>query len=701
MHKNLKYIDYCKFLIISIFIIDLSIIFNIYPFRQVLGSLFLSILPGVLILGALRIDRIDYSEKFVLSVGLSISFLLLFGVLTNIILLYFNYSTPFSLSSILISLNIIYLIILSIGYVLNNGSEFKIPEFAFRPLEKLILTVACLFPLLSSLGIHLMNVFDDNRLILIYYFLLCILIIYISFLYHEIPSIDIYPPILFLISISLIYLFALRSNGLIGWDVRDEYSIFLEILEERSWIPGGTSLFDSCLAISILPVIYKVIINLSSIMTFKVLFASLYSISPLIIYIISKSYIRPPLAFLSACFFMFQPAFLWTAAYARSSMGVLFVALFSMLIFNKNIDINRKKFLMIIFLMTCTFSHYATSYMFLAILSISTISLLAISRFFKAHILKEVSLIILIIFVAIIFVWYSQVNKVVFESGIGFISATLNSFNNIYVLESRGLPAQQLLGKGFERGLPFTIQFFFTWLTFISIGIGITLTIYKKLLNYIYRQKFEMSPILKNSFELDYIVFSIICSGLAAMILLVPFLSKGYGLERAYPILLIWLSVFFIIGSSNFGKILEGFKCKLAPKSINIMRRSKFFNLLAIMIILIPYFLSITGIVHQIFGVPYSLVLNSKGEQYNSAYPFDTDYKNFDWQKYYCEPYIQKCQARLLFNGVISLDGKTNLDDIYIYMLNYDFNVGLSNELEHMNYNMIYSNGKSKIFKKL
>ena len=70
--------------IISIlFITDMAILLDIPFVRQIFGFVFLMFFPGLLILQILKLDKIDSLEKFILSWGLSISFLMFFGLLVN------------------------------------------------------------------------------------------------------------------------------------------------------------------------------------------------------------------------------------------------------------------------------------------------------------------------------------------------------------------------------------------------------------------------------------------------------------------------------------------------------------------------------------------------------------------------------------------------------------------------------------------
>ena len=67
------------FILSIVLITDLTILLNIPFLRQIIGFLFLTLLPGVLILQILKLNKIDFLEKFILAWGLSVSFLMFFG----------------------------------------------------------------------------------------------------------------------------------------------------------------------------------------------------------------------------------------------------------------------------------------------------------------------------------------------------------------------------------------------------------------------------------------------------------------------------------------------------------------------------------------------------------------------------------------------------------------------------------------------
>ena len=50
-----------------------------------------------------------------------------------------------------------------------------------------------------------------------------------------------------------------------------------------------------------------------------------------------------------------------------------------------------------------------------------------------------------------------------------------------------------------------------------------------------------------------------------------------------------------------------------------------------ILLVLIPYFLCVTGVIYQMFGVPRAIILNSEGEQYDLYYVHDQESYSATW----------------------------------------------------------------------
>ena len=295
-------------IIVSAFITDLVNLLNIPFLRQILGFLFLTLLPGVLILQILKLNKIGSTEKFVLSVGLSISFLMFFGLLVNNLSLSFGYETPLATIPLLISLNIAFVVLGITGYKINKDSIFTLPNLNLSTSEKAFLIIPMLFPVLSLFGTRIMDTADNNIILMFMLFLITIYVAFVCFFNQKFPK-RLYPVVIFLISISLVLAFVLRSNHIMGMDDHTEYYYFLTTLGNLHWSTFGHSALDACLCISILPTIYQSILNANQEYLFKILIPLIYSISPLIVYLLSKKYVGETYAFLASFFYIAQHTF--------------------------------------------------------------------------------------------------------------------------------------------------------------------------------------------------------------------------------------------------------------------------------------------------------------------------------------------------------------------------------------------------------
>jgi len=600
------------FTILILILIDLTISFDIPFLRQILGFLFLTILPGLLILQILQLNKIGRTEKFVLSVGLSISFLMFFGLLINRLSLSLGYETPLSTVSLLISFNVAFVVLAIIGYKRNENSIFSLPNLELNPLEKAFLIVPVLFPALSIYGMHVMNTTDNNIILMCLLFLIAICVVFVCFFNQKFPK-RLYPLVIFLISISLLLLPSLRSNRIIGVDTHIEYYFFQTTLNNLHWSMFGHNALDACLAISLLPTIYQSILNISPEFLFKILYPSICSILPLVIYIISKRYIKELYAFLTSCFFMFQYGFLWTGIYARTNTAILFFALSMMVLFSDRIEPLEKRILFIAFTASCTVSHYSTTYIFFIIMLGTFIGMEIISK--KYTFKRTISSTSVLLFFAFIFFWYSQVTETAFNAGVNFIGKTISNLSRFFIEESRGGAMQYLHGGWLQKSIPYKIEFVFMWLTFALIGIGVITLIgrYKEMS--LSDLKFKKSDFLKEKFEVGYCVIALACSGLLAAMFLLPYVSKGYGIDRSYAVAITILSVFFTIGGMI---VAEHLKVRAH---------------LIILLVLIPYFLCVTGVMYNIFDVPRAIALNSNGDQYDSMYTHDQESYGAKWLK--------------------------------------------------------------------
>jgi len=729
-----RYNQTVHILLIFLFLTNLSFFFDIPLLRQSLGFIYLSIIPGYVIISALKLDSNNYIDNAILSTGLSISFIMFFGLLINYLYPLFGYDKPLSKLSIIISYTIILLFMVLVVYFTENShSSFQFFQYIWpNTIEMALLSVPVLFLLISVIGIYLMNTINNNILLMLFLFLIPIYSIFLVY-YDYMPN-RIYPSILFLFAISLVSLLGLRSYHLIGTDVHSEYYLFQQTLLNERWQILMNSTIDSCISISILPTVYLSILNTNLEYTFKILYPIFFSISPLIIYTISSKYIDNKFAFLASIFFMSQLTFLTATANPRSTLAILYFSLAVMVLTCHEFSEANRKILFIIFTISCIISHYSTSYIFFIIIfslwfamqiingillflmkplflrgefnnpidCSATFSIDSLSRF---HLTFGILLISLIA----IFCWYSQITGAAFNSGIAFIARTIESFNDFFVMESRGEGVASAFGVGYtESLLPQKINFISSWLTIFFIGTGVITTAigYKNKAAFACRNAKDSFKSLYNKFDIEIIVLSIICSVILMLSVSVPFILVGYSMDRIYCQMMAVLSLFFAIGGMKISDF------------IHVKKRY-----LVIFIVLVPYFLCNTGFVSQLYGIPASIALNSDGALYDQMYICDQEAFASKWLKSFMNNEEQIYSdlygiCRLISQGSIYIQtNKNRIDELieknaslnngYIYQRNHliangTFPSKVSKSDNLYNYliskgNLIYSNSGSSI----
>ena len=607
------------FVISILLLTDLAILFNIPVMRQILGFIFLTILPGFLILQILKLNKIGATEMSVLLIGLSISFLMFFGLFINSLSFSLGYKTPLSTIPLLISFNLAFVVFGIIGYKINKTPILSLPNVNLSTSEKAFLIVPILFPALSIFGMYVMNTTDNNIILMFLYLLIPAYVIFVCFFNQKFPK-RLYPVVIFLISLSLLLVPMLRFPHIYGRDVHTEYYLFRMTLNNLHWSIGivAHNALDACLSISLLPTIYQSIMNVDTQeYLFKGVYVSICSFSPLAIYIMSKRYIGKSYAFLASFFFISQGVFLMTVKNPRTNIAIFFAALAVMVFFNDKIDPLKKRFLFIIFILSVVVSHYSTTYIFFFTILFTWF---VVEMFSKRHTLnKKITLTIVLLFFAFIFFWYSQVTETAFNAGVGYIEDTFLSLNEFFLEESRDQGCIQLVGREFKYGLPSRINFFVTWGSFILIGSGVLTLLkrYKEMVS-IVNITVKKPDFLKTKFEVEFLAMTLACAGILMLTVTLPFVSKHYGIDRLYSLVVIVLAVCFIIGGMTLSKYF-----KIKPYLI-------------ILLILIPYFLMNTGATHQICGVHNSITLNSEGaDRYDAEYLHDQESCSAKWLKNY------------------------------------------------------------------
>jgi uncharacterized membrane protein len=556
---------------------DLSIIFDIPYLRLTLGFILLTIIPGLLIVNMLQFREMGFIKKILYSIGISIFFLMIMGFFINLLGPILGFSKPISFYPIIFSINcgIIFLAGLS---CYKHTLDFSLTD----PLQKYIkeiLTIPsfCLF-LVLILGI-LGGLVIRNYMSSLFWviFIIGIGILATLIIYEKIIPPAYYPYTLFIISLSILLSHTLASPYLFGSDIHVE--LFFQKLTEINayWDPSIQNNVNAMLSTVMLPTIYSIILQMDTIVIYKIIFPIIFSLVPVIMYYIFNGQIGNKFAFLSVFFFMsfyaYSTTLLWLP---RQQIAELFLALFLMTLLDKQLNNFNKHILLTIWTISLVVSHYATAYIFL-------VFLFGVYLLIKIFSVKNSSLNFQHIVIYGIFAlsWYIFISESTPFKSILDIgkNISLTIMNEAFSRNSIDPSINTALGSGISN-LPFWHALGHLW----QIG-----TQFFIILGFIYLI-FEFKS---KKFDIVFIFFSIMGILFLIVSMTVPFFASSLNMDRIYHIILIFISPLCIFGLLAFislsAKIFSSDKAK-SPLVVS--------TLLALL--LVPYFLFSTGVIFEI-----------------------------------------------------------------------------------------------------
>ena len=263
--------------------------------RQLTGFIYLTFVPGILILRILKLHKLGNIETLLYTVGLSIATLMFTGLFMNAVYPIFGINKPISFVPLMITLSIVVLFLTILSYL--RDKNFAEPELIDTgDLSSPMVLFLFLLPLLSILGSQLVNSYHNNVLLIILIPILAIMPLLVSF--NKLPK-KLYPLAVFVISLSLLCHSTLISKYIWGWDINIEYYFANLVLANSSWDISIRSNINAMLSIVMLAPIYSLILDMNLTWVFKIVYPLLFSLLPLGLYKIYNEQTNSKISFLS------------------------------------------------------------------------------------------------------------------------------------------------------------------------------------------------------------------------------------------------------------------------------------------------------------------------------------------------------------------------------------------------------------------
>jgi len=331
--------------------------------RPIIGFIYLTLVPGIIILRILNLHKLGNIETLLYAIGLSIATSMFMELFMNTAYPLFGVSGPISLVPLIITISIVVLILCVLSYV--RDKNFSDPSFIdIKDVLSPLALFLCLIPFLSIFGTYLVNFHRNNILLLLLIVIISLVAILIAF-DKFIPK-KLYPLAVLMIAISILYHTSLISMYLVGWDICNEYFIHQLVMKNSYWDSSYPSTLNGMLSITMLPAIYSHLLNVDGVWVFKIIYPLLYSLVPLGMYRIFQKQTDDKIAFFSCFFFVSAPLFYTLmVALARQEIAELFLVLLILLMVDKGMKKINRASLSIVFGASLVVSHYALSHIYM------------------------------------------------------------------------------------------------------------------------------------------------------------------------------------------------------------------------------------------------------------------------------------------------------------------------------------------------
>ncbi len=699
--------------------------------RELLSFIYLLFIPGILILRILKLHKLGTIRTVLYSCGLSISSIMFIGFLMNLVYPFLGINNPLSEYYLIITITAYIIILVILSYIIDkdfsNPSYINFSKFSASPYIPILM-----LPFLAIFGTYLINNYKINLLSILLIVIISIIVILTAI--NRISK-NLYPIVILMISVSLLFSTSLISNFLWGFDIHGEYFFANTVFNNGFWNSSLPYNLNAMLSIVMFAPIYSKISGMNLVWVFKIVYPLIFSLVPLGLYEIFKKQTTSKIAFFSCFFFMaFNVFFGQMVMLAREEIAELFLVLLILLMIDK-IKIKEKSFLSVLFAFSLIVSHYGLSYIYLLSAIFVIIILILIdhrSYFIYENTPKKggITLTFVILFSVLVYFWYTyNSSSSAFSSVVHIGNHIVGSISTDFLTPGSTQPLQILQNgtisplRSIEKYLDLLSQFF--------IFIGII-----KLLNE--RKSVKM--------DIEYVVFCFIMFIVLIAGIIIPYFASALDSSRLYQISLIFLAPICIIGGIEFFRIISKFIISINKRfkvsslqisDISFNGRFKVRSLHILAIFLVIFFSFNSGLVYQIANDhPMSVSLstnitdlNDKSIYYTNLNTFEEDIyaaqwlnNSYDNSTFYTDyisrniinygglefyesvgnrtQFISPNITNLGKNSILYLGYANNIGDVMrYYSLNesYAFNKSdIGNLLNNLN--LIYSNGDVKIY---
>lgn len=566
---------------------------NIFVFRQIIVFVYLSFIPGFVLLKILRLKETSVVDTVLFSTGLSITFLMFIGLLINDLYPILGVSQPLSTIPLAITLSLLTLILFFVGYRQDFSETFSSIGRAFIDLKAVVTRSAIL--VLPALGV--IGALYVSQPILSLLIIAIATLISLSVFSAKFISSKSYPLVIFAISMALALQILFISKYIMGSDAQLEYYVFRSTTINGYWHllpvginPAATVSYDSMLSITILPAIYSALLNINGEIVFKALYPFVFSLVPVVLYRICERQMGKSASLLSALFLISSPLVFYgeeALSLNRQIVAEFFLVLSILILLDNKISFGKRRLLLIVFGAALIVSHYSLTYLYLAF--ISSIYVMSKIKHYSDRVLNGTMVFLLFVMA---FSWYSY-SIAPLESVAQFFYQMFSRFwTDIYNPVARSSVI-------FQPHPILTIASIINWVLFYTVHFFIVVGILRLL--------FKPE---KTGFDSKYRIVVIASAIILLLCVAIPNFAPALNFSRFYAVTILLLAPCFVLGGETLVDVSENLLKRATSQRFLVNTHTQIKKVL-LCTVLIGYFLSQSGFINFATGAsPLSLSLN-------------------------------------------------------------------------------------------
>jgi uncharacterized membrane protein len=539
--------------------------FELPIIRQLIGLIYLTFVPGYLVLRVLKVHKLGNIETPLYAVGLSVAVTIVTGFFTDVFYRAIGISRPLTIGLLSATMTVVVLLLSAACYIRDRDFDdydtIEVTELISAPALFLFL-----LPFLSILETHVLTVYGNNTLALSLLIIVAALIVLIGF--DKFITRALYPLAIFSIAISLLYYTALVSNYIGGWDIQFEYYFSNMVLTNGYWNPTVSTQTNSVLTVGILAPLYARIANFDLVWVYKAVYPFLFAFVPLGVFAILKKQMKDKIAVLSVLFLMsFYMFYNNMPGTPRQEVAELFLVLLLVTMLVANINSAAKKVISLVFAFSLVVSHYSLAYLaiglFAGILVLNQLSgtalakrMLSLRSHFESDRISNnqsiktsssssiaVSTTFVILLLIGTFAWYLYVSGAVAVTALAHIWGNIaNSIFTEFLSPETTQPValSQIVLASPLHDLARYLHYFA--ILFITIGFFFYFVLNRGAIK-LYK---------------EYAYLCITSFLILMLCVTLPFFANALNADRFYQIALLFLAPFFVIGWIESAKVLRG-----------------------------------------------------------------------------------------------------------------------------------------------